>query len=66
MPKTIEERLETLEQEMNLLKVKADAADPGRDWISAIIGSFAGDPEFDEIVRFGKELRNADRPTDHE
>ena len=65
MTKTIEERLEMLEREMDLLKGKA-GSEPARDWISTVIGSFADDPEFDEIVRLGKELRHADRPKDDE
>ena len=63
MTKTIEERLERLEREMDLLKGKTGGESKG-DWISAVVGSFADDPEFDEIVRLGKELRAADRPKD--
>ena len=65
MTKTIEERLENLEREMDSLKLKT-AAESKRDWISAIIGSFADDPDFDEIVRLGKELREADRTKEGE
>jgi hypothetical protein len=66
MTKSIEERLETLEREVDCLKSKptANGTKSGSDWISAIVGSFADDPEFDEIVRLGKELRDADRPKD--
>lgn len=64
MSKTIEERVETLERELGLLKGKVGGAESERHWISAITGSFADDPEFDEIVRFGRELRHADRPKD--
>ena len=65
MTKTIEERLDRLERELDLLKGKG-SSEPQRDWISRVIGSFANDPEFDEIVRLGKELRQADRPKDDE
>ena len=61
MTMTNEERVEKLEREMDLLKGKTAGAAKG-DWISAVTGSFANDPDFDEIVRLGKELRQADRP----
>jgi len=34
------------------------------NWISAISGSFKDDAEFDEIVRLGKEIRDAEQPPD--
>ena len=62
--RTIEERVETLERELGLLKGRAGGTESERHWISAITGSFADDPEFEEIVRLGRELRHADRPQD--
>jgi hypothetical protein len=32
------------------------------NWLNEVAGSFENDPEFDEVVRLGKELRKADRP----
>ncbi len=58
MPKTIEERHENVERE--LAELKTLIARP--NWISAISGTFKDDPEFDEVLRLGKELRQADRP----
>jgi hypothetical protein len=65
MAMTIEERVEKLEREMDLLKGRSPEPSK-KDWISAVIGSFANDPDFDEIVRLGKELRQADRPKEDE
>ena len=31
------------------------------NWLEKVAGSFENDPEFDEVVRLGKELRAADR-----
>lgn len=31
------------------------------NWLDEVAGSFENDPEFDEVVRLGKELRMADR-----
>jgi hypothetical protein len=35
---------------------------PRPNWISAISGTFKDDPEFDEVLRLGKEFREADQP----
>jgi hypothetical protein len=64
MAMTIEERVEKLEREMDLLKGRTPEA-AKRDRISAVIGSFVNDPDFDEIVRLGKELRQGDRPKEN-
>lgn len=37
---------------------------PSGNWIDAISGTFKDDPEFDEILRLGKEIRNADQAAD--
>ena len=60
---TVEERLAQVEKELADLKsrVKTLAA-PKQNWIDAISGSFKDDPEFEEIVRLGKEIRDADKP----
>ena len=31
------------------------------NWLAEVAGSFENDPEFEEVVRLGKELRMADR-----
>ena len=64
MSSKLEERLTKVEQELELLKVKVCSESPKRGWISEMTGSFKDDPEFDEILRLGKELRDADRPED--
>ncbi len=59
---SVEERLAILEREVAELK----RASPQRkgNWIEKITGTFKGDPEFGEILRLGKEIRDADRPKD--
>ena len=63
---SVEERLARLEKEIEELK-KAGRARPSADdgnWISKITGTFKDDPEFDEILRLGREERQADMPDD--
>ena len=60
MSETIESRLAKVERELQLLKntIPRDNA----NWISEITGKFKGDPDFEEIVRLGEELRDAEQP----
>ncbi len=62
MPTTIEQRLADVELQLAELKAEIKTLVPRPNWISAICGSFKDDPDFDEVLRLGKELREADRP----
>lgn len=64
MAESIESRLARLERELAILKAKAPR--DKSNWIAEITGSFKDDPDFDEIVRLGKEFRDEDRPKDDE
>lgn len=61
---TVEERLERLEREVILLKLsqssKVDLAARKPGWIAKIEGSFNDAPDFAEILRLGREERQAD------
>ena len=62
---SVEERLDELEKEMRFLKLirahelELSAKEPG--WTSRVEGSFQGDPDFEEILRLGREERISDR-----
>jgi hypothetical protein len=62
MSMTIEQRLENVERELAALKGEIKALKPDPNWISAICGTFKDDPEFDEVLRLGREIRDAERP----
>jgi hypothetical protein len=58
---TVEQRLAALEHEIAELKQRFPvAAKP--DWRQRVAGSFKDEPEFDEVLRLGREIRQADRP----
>ena len=59
---TIESRLARIERELAILKVRTSR--DKSNWIAEITGSFKDDPDFDEIVRLGKEMRDAEQPED--
>jgi hypothetical protein len=59
---TIEDRLAAVEQDVALLKGKVLTGDKSRPWYAKLVGSMKDHPEFDEVVRLGREIRKADTP----
>lgn len=62
MSETIEKRLERVEAELADLKrrVEASAVPLQKDWRKTV-GMSANDPEFDEMIRLGREYRKSQR-----
>lgn len=60
MSDTIEVRLARVERELAILRAKSTR--DKSNWLSEIIGTFKDDADFDEIVRLGKEMRDAETP----
>lgn len=68
MTNTVEERLARVERAIEQIK-KASHISGLRNkahWITEITGTFKDDEVFEEILRLGREERNADRVTDKE
>lgn len=65
---TVEERLATLETEVEQLKARLDTEKPPSavPWWEQRFGAFADSPEYEEITRLGKEYRESLRPEDEE
>ncbi len=61
MAKSIEERIAKVEREIQRLKDQSNGSKDKSNWISDISGSFKDDEEFDEVLRLGREERQADR-----
>jgi hypothetical protein len=61
LQQTLEERVAHVEQDLAQLKSQIQHLRPGQGWIDRITGSFKDDPDFDEILRLGQEIRRADR-----
>jgi len=59
---SVDERLSALEQDVAQLKRQIESSSGKKNWIKQITGSFKDDPEFAEVVRLGKEIRDAEGP----
>ncbi|MFN6128963.1 MAG: hypothetical protein ACK6DC_09410 [Planctomycetota bacterium] len=61
---SVEERLTKIEKEIEAIKTKIPADESKTNWLNKVNGTFRNDPDFDEIIRLGKEFRDSDRPKD--
>lgn len=61
---TLEERVTRVEKQLAELANHVTAAPQESNWVDRITGSFAETPEFDEVLRLGREIRQSDRPAD--
>lgn len=60
MSETWESRVARIERELELLKTRIP--EDKSNWLAEITCIFKDNPEFDEIVRLGKEMRDAEEP----
>jgi len=59
----LESRLANLESEVAQLKAQTESSSVScGDWVDQIYGLFADYPDFDEVVRLGREYRESLRP----
>ena len=59
---SVEERLAVLERQVAELQRQVAAVQPAASWLDRLTGSMKDFPEFEEDVRYGREVREADRP----
>ncbi len=61
-----ERRLSTVEQALaDLQRRLANVPDPG-DWLNKVVGSISDVEGFEEVLKYGREFRSADRPADED
>jgi hypothetical protein len=60
---SIEARLAALEREVAELKQRLSGSGAPVAWWERIVGSMKDIPEFEEALRLGAEIRQADRPS---
>ncbi len=59
---SVEDRLSALERKMEEMQQKLERQRKEENWIEKITGSFEGDPDFEEIIRLGREFRQSQPP----
>jgi hypothetical protein len=60
---TLEKRMTVLEEAVRELREELTARKPAPDWLDRVIGSMKDEPAFDEVVAYGRAIRQADHPT---
>jgi hypothetical protein len=58
----LENRLEAVENAVAEIKRQLAATPPAPNWLERMAGSFKDEPAFEEVIRLGREFREADRP----
>lgn len=61
-----EDRLATLEAEVAQIKERLQRVAEPPNWLDRVVGSMSRYPDFREVLRLGREFREADRPPDDE
>ena len=59
MPKQLEDRVASLEAEVEWLKSQVENGAPSKPWWSEIAGVFADSSAYDEAMRLGREYRDS-------
>lgn len=54
---SLEERMNALEEKVSQIVEKMEGRPFKPGWMNRVIGSFADCPEFDEVIRLGREFR---------
>lgn len=55
----LKQRVTLIERELTELKRRLPTGKDGKSWLDKIIGTFKDDPDFEEIVRLGREFRKS-------
>lgn len=63
-PSKLEDRVASLEEEVARLKMRLNDPKSNGSWVDEVSGAFEGDEGFREILRLGKELRDAEQAED--
>jgi hypothetical protein len=62
----IEQRLEAVERAVADLQRRLAVGSPPSDWLEQISGSFKDEPAFEEVLKCGRAIRQADRPAEED
>jgi hypothetical protein len=57
---TIEERLASVEAAIIELRDQRVSQPPAPDWLEQVVGSFQGEPAFEEVLAYGRAIRKGE------
>ncbi len=57
---TLEKRLAILEDKVARLTARMTPPQSRENWFELVAGSFKHEPQFDEVLRLGREIRQSD------
>ena len=59
---TLDQRMTAMEEAVRELQELVKVRKPAPDWLDRVIGSMKDEPAFDEVLAYGRAIRQADRP----
>lgn len=62
----VEERLAKVEREIEEIKREQKVSQSKLGWLERVRGNFKGDAAFEEIVKLGKAIRDAESPAEEQ
>jgi hypothetical protein len=64
MDAAVEQRLSALEHAVAQLQRRLTLCEAAPDWLDRVAGSITDDEAFQQVLAYGREFREADRPSD--
>jgi len=61
---TLDQRMTAMEEAVRELQEVLKARKPSLDWLDRVIGSMKDEPAFDDVLAYGRAIRQSDRPTE--
>jgi hypothetical protein len=61
---TLEQRVTAMEKAVRELQEAVKARKPAPDWLGRVIGSMKDEPAFEEVLAYGRAIRQSDSPAE--
>jgi hypothetical protein len=61
---TLDQRMTAVEEAVRELQELVKARKPALDWLDRVIGSMKDEPAFDDVLAYGRAIRQADWPAE--
>jgi hypothetical protein len=61
---TLDQRMTAMEEAVRELQALVKVRKPAPDWLDRVIGSMKDEPAFDDVLAYGRAIRQADKPAE--